>query len=155
MDNNLLLMIVLAFVVGYMCSGMIDQMCRNRIIEGSLMGDVGDWATTSEGHVENWGKTSEGHVENWGETSEGHVGHFISESAGDKWKYAKKHPLTVGAPVAVGAVAVGALGAGAAGATMGADLVTSGAAEGVAEGAADTFVDPFTQLVTKVNRTQL
>ena len=35
MDNNELLMIVLAFVVGYMCSGMMKQMCGGRLVEGS------------------------------------------------------------------------------------------------------------------------
>ena len=34
MDNNELLMIVLAFVVGYMCSGMMKQMCGGRLVEG-------------------------------------------------------------------------------------------------------------------------
>ena len=36
MDNNELLMIVLAFVVGYMCSGMMKQMCGGRLVEGFL-----------------------------------------------------------------------------------------------------------------------
>jgi hypothetical protein len=35
MDNNELMMIVLAFVVGYMCSGMMKSMCGGRLIEGS------------------------------------------------------------------------------------------------------------------------
>ena len=34
MDNNELLMIVLAFVVGYMVSGMMKQMCGGRLVEG-------------------------------------------------------------------------------------------------------------------------
>ena len=34
MDDNSLLMIVLAFVVGYMASGMMRQMCGGRLIEG-------------------------------------------------------------------------------------------------------------------------
>ena len=34
MDNNRLLMIVLAFVVGYMASGMMKQMCGGRLVEG-------------------------------------------------------------------------------------------------------------------------
>ena len=34
MDNNELMMIVLAFVVGYMCSGMMKSMCGGRLIEG-------------------------------------------------------------------------------------------------------------------------
>ena len=35
MDNNELLMIVLAFVVGYMVSGMMKQMCGGRLVEGT------------------------------------------------------------------------------------------------------------------------
>ena len=35
MDNNELLMIVLAFVVGYMASGMMKQICGGRLVEGS------------------------------------------------------------------------------------------------------------------------
>ena len=35
MDNNELLMIVLAFVVGYMVSGMMKQMCGGRLVEGN------------------------------------------------------------------------------------------------------------------------
>ena len=39
MDNNSLLMIVLAFVVGFMFPGMMKQMCgRRRLVEGFL-----DW----------------------------------------------------------------------------------------------------------------
>ena len=34
MDDNCLLMIVLAFVVGYMCSGMMKSMCGGRLVEG-------------------------------------------------------------------------------------------------------------------------
>jgi len=34
MDDNSLLMIVLAFVVGYMASGMMKQMCGGRLVEG-------------------------------------------------------------------------------------------------------------------------
>ena len=34
MDNNELLMIVLAFVVGYVCSGMMKNMCGGRLVEG-------------------------------------------------------------------------------------------------------------------------
>ena len=41
MDNNELLMIVLAFVVGYMCSGMMKQMCGGRLVEGwTLIGHI-------------------------------------------------------------------------------------------------------------------
>lgn len=32
MDNNELLMIILAFIVGYMCSGMMKQMCGSRLV---------------------------------------------------------------------------------------------------------------------------
>ena len=38
MDNNELLMIVLAFVVGYMASGMMKQMCGQRLVEGLKCG---------------------------------------------------------------------------------------------------------------------
>ena len=34
MDNNELLMIVLAFVVGYMASGMVKNMCGYNLVEG-------------------------------------------------------------------------------------------------------------------------
>ena len=37
MEDNSLLMIVLAFVIGYMCSGMIKQMCGRRLVEGDKM----------------------------------------------------------------------------------------------------------------------
>ena len=40
MDNNELLMIVLAFVVGYMCSGMMRQMCGRRLVEGGLVDEL-------------------------------------------------------------------------------------------------------------------
>ena len=35
MDDNSLLMIVLAFILGCMCSGMMKQMCGQRLVEGS------------------------------------------------------------------------------------------------------------------------
>tara|TARA_Y100001958_G_scaffold20552_1_gene12515 strand:- start:2027 stop:2230 length:204 start_codon:yes stop_codon:yes gene_type:complete len=35
MEDNQLLMIVLAFVLGCMCSGMMKQMCGGRLVEGS------------------------------------------------------------------------------------------------------------------------
>lgn len=38
MENNNLLMIVLAFVLGYMVSGMMKQMCGPRLVEGSGSG---------------------------------------------------------------------------------------------------------------------
>ena len=39
MDDSELLMIVLAFVVGYMASGMMKQMCGGRLVEGSIFFD--------------------------------------------------------------------------------------------------------------------
>ena len=36
MDDNSLLVIVLAFIVGCMCSGMMKQMCRGRLVEGNV-----------------------------------------------------------------------------------------------------------------------
>ena len=36
MDDNSLLMIVLAFVFGYMASGMMKQMCGRRLVEGEV-----------------------------------------------------------------------------------------------------------------------
>ena len=40
MDNNELLMIVLAFILGYMASGMMKSMCGQRIVEAnSLSGE--------------------------------------------------------------------------------------------------------------------
>ena len=38
MEDNSLLMIVLAFVVGYMCSGMIKNMCGYNLVEGARRG---------------------------------------------------------------------------------------------------------------------
>uniref|UniRef100_A0A6C0CY16 Uncharacterized protein n=1 Tax=viral metagenome TaxID=1070528 RepID=A0A6C0CY16_9ZZZZ len=35
MDNNELLMIVLAFILGYICNGMMKQMCGGRLFEGA------------------------------------------------------------------------------------------------------------------------
>ena len=34
MEDNSLLVIVLAFVLGCMCSGMMKQMCGGRLVEG-------------------------------------------------------------------------------------------------------------------------
>ena len=34
MEDNSLLVIVLAFVLGCMCSGMMKQMCGQRLVEG-------------------------------------------------------------------------------------------------------------------------
>tara|TARA_Y100001958_G_C21247493_1_gene578882 strand:- start:2877 stop:3212 length:336 start_codon:yes stop_codon:yes gene_type:complete len=39
MDDNSLLMIILAFILGCMCSGMMKQMCGCRLVEGfSVLG---------------------------------------------------------------------------------------------------------------------
>ena len=35
MDNNSLLVIILAFMLGCMCSGMMKQMCGPLLVEGS------------------------------------------------------------------------------------------------------------------------
>ena len=35
MEDNSLLMIILAFILGYMCSAMIKQMCGGRLVEGT------------------------------------------------------------------------------------------------------------------------
>tara|TARA_B100000676_G_C17866591_1_gene726289 strand:- start:578 stop:910 length:333 start_codon:yes stop_codon:yes gene_type:complete len=43
MDDNSLLMIILAFVVGYMCSGMMNSMCGGRFIEAYIPNvDIGE-----------------------------------------------------------------------------------------------------------------
>ena len=39
MDDNSLLVIILAFMLGCMCSGMMKQMCGQRLVEG----DFGDF----------------------------------------------------------------------------------------------------------------
>jgi len=39
MDNNNLLMIILAFVVGYCLQGMMKNMCGDRLFEGVSVGD--------------------------------------------------------------------------------------------------------------------
>ena len=36
MEDNSLLMIVLAFILGYMCSVMMKQMCGGRLVEGAV-----------------------------------------------------------------------------------------------------------------------
>ena len=43
MDNNRLLMIVLAFIVGYMASGMMKQMCGGRLVEGMTDEEFAKW----------------------------------------------------------------------------------------------------------------
>tara|TARA_X000000950_G_C13410548_1_gene455883 strand:- start:202 stop:417 length:216 start_codon:yes stop_codon:yes gene_type:complete len=42
MGDNSLLMIVLAFVLGCMCSQMMKQMCGGRLVEGSLFDFIAD-----------------------------------------------------------------------------------------------------------------
>ena len=37
MEDNSLLMIILAFVLGYMASGMMKQMCGGQLVEGAQM----------------------------------------------------------------------------------------------------------------------
>ena len=39
MDNNSLLVIILAFILGCMCSGMMKQMCGGRLVEGAVACD--------------------------------------------------------------------------------------------------------------------
>jgi len=41
MDDNNLLMIVLAFVVGFMLQGMMKNMCGGRLVEGNMMAGNG------------------------------------------------------------------------------------------------------------------
>ena len=45
MDDNSLLVIILAFMLGCMCSGMMKQMCGQRLVEGDF-GDLVDEAET-------------------------------------------------------------------------------------------------------------
>ena len=40
MDDNSLLVIILAFILGCMCSGMMEQMCGGRLVEGSFEGGM-------------------------------------------------------------------------------------------------------------------
>jgi len=43
MDDNNLLMIILAFVFGYCLQGMMKNMCGSRLVEGAIfMGGYGD-----------------------------------------------------------------------------------------------------------------
>ena len=39
MDDNSLLVIILAFVLGCMCSGMMKQMCGYNLVEGNVVED--------------------------------------------------------------------------------------------------------------------
>ena len=39
MDENSLLVIILAFIVGCMCSGMMKQMCGYNLVEGNVVED--------------------------------------------------------------------------------------------------------------------
>lgn len=52
-DNNKLLMIVFAFVVGYMASGMIRQMCGGRLVEGIFGTDV-NFTESEDGCRHSW-----------------------------------------------------------------------------------------------------
>ena len=60
MDNNELLMIVLAFVVGYMASGMMKSMCGGGLVEGygecrtSWTGCGGSACRTADDCVDRW-----------------------------------------------------------------------------------------------------
>ena len=40
MDYNSLLVIILAFMLGCMCSGMMKQMCGQRLVEGSFWPEI-------------------------------------------------------------------------------------------------------------------
>jgi len=42
MENNNLLMIILAFVVGFMLQGMTKNMCGGQLVEGYFLGLGGD-----------------------------------------------------------------------------------------------------------------
>ena len=43
MEDNSLLMIVLAFVLGCMCSQMMKQMCGGRLVEGKYSNILSCW----------------------------------------------------------------------------------------------------------------
>jgi hypothetical protein len=49
-DNNELLMIVMAFVIGYILPGMMKQMCGRRLVEGS------SWTDFKSGFARQWRK---------------------------------------------------------------------------------------------------
>ena len=51
MEDNSLLMIVLAFVLGCMCSQMMKQMCGGRLVEG--LGYKGDICHSDSGCLSN------------------------------------------------------------------------------------------------------
>ena len=45
MDDNSLLVIILAFVLGCMCSGMMKQICGGRLVEGATTQQRTLWKT--------------------------------------------------------------------------------------------------------------
>ena len=49
MEDNSLLMIILAFILGYMCSAMMKQMCGGRLVEGKELTVQGDQQCTMDG----------------------------------------------------------------------------------------------------------
>ena len=49
MEDNSLLMIILAFVLGCMCSQMMKQMCGGRLVEGSGHYDSGEYYDIIDG----------------------------------------------------------------------------------------------------------
>jgi len=54
MDDNNLLMIILAFVFGFMLQGMMKNMCGGRLVEGSLFcGDGSKWCGFGFGCMKN------------------------------------------------------------------------------------------------------
>jgi len=63
MDNNELLMIVLAFILGCMASGMMRQMCGGRLVEGAKPGggdDDDDGAKPGGGDDDDYGAKPSG-----------------------------------------------------------------------------------------------
>ena len=46
MDDNSLLVIILAFMLGCMCSGMMKQMCGQRLVEGNDTSGIPECPTT-------------------------------------------------------------------------------------------------------------
>ena len=48
MDDNSLLVIILAFIVGCMCSGMMKQMCDSRLVEGSSDDDLSEEGSSDD-----------------------------------------------------------------------------------------------------------
>ena len=73
MDNNELLMIVLAFVVGYMARDMMKSICGQRIVEGygTCTGSEDDWTDPfdcatftcrKDSHCDDWMHTGDDHL---------------------------------------------------------------------------------------------